>query len=100
MGSATSIPAAAPSVISGAAAATTALKGHAHHDTPVIPRLQYGVKVALLLIAAVSLLGAARLLPVLVHMLIITAATIYVGSHFALKCWKVSSKAAVPLWHA
>jgi hypothetical protein len=89
MGSATSIPAAAPTVVSGAAAATTALKGHTHHDAPVIPRFARGVKAALLLIVAVSLLGSAGLLPVAVHMLLITAATIYVGSHFALKCWKV-----------
>jgi hypothetical protein len=89
MGSATSIPAGVPSVVSGAAAATTAVKGHTHHDQPIIPRLEFGVKIALLTIVIVSCLGAARLLPVLVHMLLITASTIYVGSHFALKCWKV-----------
>jgi len=55
----------------------------------VIPRLSFGVKVSLLVIVAVSLLGTVGALPVAVHMLLVTVATIYVGSHFALKCWKV-----------
>ena len=139
MGTAASLPAAAPSVVSGAAAATTAVKGqhrqqhtersdstqrcartggsdsdkrtltlelcssrgvyvvcmlcaaagHAHHDSPVIPRMAPSVSAALLVIVAVTILGALRAIPVTAHMLLITVATIYVGSRFALKCWKI-----------
>lgn len=55
----------------------------------MIPRMAPAVAVALLVIVAVTALGALRAIPVTAHMLLITVATIYVGSRFALKCWKI-----------
>ena len=47
------------------------------------------VAVAFLVIVATTLLASFHLVPVSVHMMLVTLSTIYIGSRFALKCWKV-----------
>lgn len=47
------------------------------------------VAIAFLVIVLTTFLASFHLVPVSVHMMLVTLATIYIGSRFALKCWKV-----------
>jgi minor histocompatibility antigen H13 len=66
---------------------------HAHHDQAVIPRLPRELAIAFAAIFLVSFLAAFNLMPVSVHMTVVSVATIYIGSRFALKCWKIEGGA-------
>jgi len=63
--------------------------GHAHHDQPAIGRMDRPVALAYLSIILVSLFASFGLVPVYLHMMVATVSTIYIGSRYALKCWKL-----------
>jgi len=78
-----------PEAVASSAAAATAVKGHTHPADPVLPRLDLAQYVAFGCLFLVTFLASLGLMPVSLHMLVAATATIYIGSRFALKCWRI-----------
>lgn len=53
--------------------------------------MDVATKSAFLTIVVVTFLASFHLVPVSLHMLLVTVSTVYIGSRFALKCWKIEA---------